>query len=101
MENGDRYEGEWKEGRKYGSGIYYFQNGDVYEGYFIDGQRNGKGIYIWVDKSCYNGDWEKDRMHGKGVYYPKEENGPFLAGYFENDEFVRAEEENPEESIKN
>ena len=93
MENGDRYEGEWKEGKKYGSGIYCFQNGDVYEGYFIDGQRNGKGIYMWNDKSSYNGEWELDRMHGKGIYYPKDENAQPLMGYFENDEFLRDDEE--------
>jgi hypothetical protein len=31
-ENGDRYDGEWKNNKKHGTGVYKFSNGDVYEG---------------------------------------------------------------------
>lgn len=34
MKSGDRYEGEWSEGRKNGKGTYIFANGDVYKGCF-------------------------------------------------------------------
>ena len=30
--NGDKYEGFWKHGKKEGKGIYYYNNGDKYEG---------------------------------------------------------------------
>ena len=30
--NGDRYQGEFKEGEKSGKGVYYYVNGDRYEG---------------------------------------------------------------------
>jgi hypothetical protein len=30
--NKDRYEGEWSQGHKEGSGKYYFVDGSVYEG---------------------------------------------------------------------
>jgi hypothetical protein len=32
MATGDKYEGEWAQGKKNGSGLYIFANGDVYEG---------------------------------------------------------------------
>jgi len=35
MATGDRYEGEWLNGRKNGIGIYTFANNDTYEGYFV------------------------------------------------------------------
>ena len=36
VNNGDRYEGEWK------NDIEYFQNGDIYEGEHRNGQPEGK-----------------------------------------------------------
>ena len=31
-DNGDKYDGEWKNGKKEGKGIFYYNNGDKYEG---------------------------------------------------------------------
>ena len=42
MHNGDMYEGEWKDGEKWGRGSYYFLNKDIYEGYWKNGTRHGK-----------------------------------------------------------
>ena len=36
--NGNKYEGEWKNGIKHGKGIFYFKNGAKYEGIFICGK---------------------------------------------------------------
>jgi len=44
-ENGDIYEGEWKDDQKNGYGIYIHANGDVYEGEWRDGKRHGYGTY--------------------------------------------------------
>jgi hypothetical protein len=32
--NGDRYDGNWQNGRKNGYGVYYYHNNIVYEGNF-------------------------------------------------------------------
>ncbi len=41
---GDRYEGEWKEGRKEGKGVFYFaKSGNKYEGSYNNDARNGHG----------------------------------------------------------
>ena len=54
--NGNRYEGEWKNGLREGKGIYYFNDGDRYEGDFKNDKREGKGIFYYN-----NGQWKGDR----------------------------------------
>jgi len=41
--DGDRYEGEWKDGRMHGKGAYHYSNGDKYEGEWKEDKRHGKG----------------------------------------------------------
>ena len=36
FQNGDRYEGNWQEGKRKGQGTKYFANGDKYEGNWED-----------------------------------------------------------------
>ena len=45
--DGDRYEGEWRNGKYEGKGIYYWNDGDRYEGEFRNGKAEGKGIYYY------------------------------------------------------
>jgi len=44
--NGDRYDGDWKNGKKEGKGIYYYNNGNRYEGDWKNDLREGKGILL-------------------------------------------------------
>lgn len=39
----------------HGRGRFHFENGDQYEGYFKNGQREGQGIYTWADHSFHKG----------------------------------------------
>jgi len=41
--NRDEYEGEWKEGKMHGKGVYRYVNGNRYEGEYADDLFNGKG----------------------------------------------------------
>ena len=43
--DGERYEGDYVNGKREGKGIYYFKNGDKYEGDFKNGLKEGNGIY--------------------------------------------------------
>ncbi|MCX8000455.1 MAG: hypothetical protein N3A69_16130, partial [Leptospiraceae bacterium] len=45
--NGDKYEGEFKQGRFEGKGKYSFKAGDVYEGDFVQDKFSGKGKYTF------------------------------------------------------
>lgn len=41
--NGDKYDGNWKDGKKNGQGKMNFANGDEYEGLWKDDKMNGHG----------------------------------------------------------
>ena len=47
--NGDRYEGGWRNGKKEGKGIYYFNNGDRRMGDFCNGEPVGKHVTLTKD----------------------------------------------------
>lgn len=51
----DRFEGEWRDGKKNGQGVMYFNNGDSYEGEWKDGHKNGRGIYRFSNGDIYEG----------------------------------------------
>ena len=56
-----------------GEGIYIYASGDRYEGEYKNGKMHGKGTYIWGPntKSAgdkYIGDWIDDMMTGEGIY---------------------------------
>jgi hypothetical protein len=46
----NRYEGEFAEDLRTGSGKYIWPSGEVYEGEFVDGQAHGRGHFISKDK---------------------------------------------------
>ena len=59
--------------------------GNRYEGEFRDGKRNGKGVLLRADGARYEGDWKNDRMDGQGVFWRPDGNryeGSFAKGRF-------------------
>ena len=44
-----------------GKGIYYYNDGDRYEGDFKNGKREGKGIEYYNNGDRYEGDWKKGK----------------------------------------
>lgn len=64
--NGDKYEGNFKEGKFDGKGKYTFQAGDVYEGNFSQDKFSGTGKYTFANGDIYEGDFKNDLFHGKG-----------------------------------
>jgi hypothetical protein len=103
--NGDRYEGEFRNGLMHGWGVYTSTLGDRYEGRFENDIRNGPGILTTTsgerytgpfvngireglgsltqsDGSRYVGDFRNDMINGRGVmFYP---DGSKYAGDFMN-----------------
>ena len=88
--NGDRYEGEIKDGsfEKHGKGVLIFKDGSRYEGRWVNGKYNENGMYaskgngrvceeIWksgslqqtimtcADGTQYKAKWEKVKNGGK------------------------------------
>ena len=75
--NGDEYDGKFREDNKNGGGILKYSNGEKYEGEFEDDKKNGKGkIYIiignffFINGDIYDGQYKNDMRHGngKGIY---------------------------------
>ena len=48
------YNGETKENKRHGRGIYFYPNGDIYEGEWRKSQKNGHGAYIYSDGQRYS-----------------------------------------------
>ena len=59
--NGNKYEGEWKDGKKHGQGTYTWSNGDVYEGEWKDNNPNGQGTLTFPDGTTYEGEFKENK----------------------------------------
>ena len=71
-ENGDRYEGEYKNGKRHGQGVMEFQSGkhkgDVYKGGYSNGVKSGRGLFTWSSGNTYEGEYKDGEYHGHGVF---------------------------------
>ena len=48
-------------------GAYYYPNGDKYVGEYQNGKKNGKGICYFASGDTYEGDWKDNKMDGNGI----------------------------------
>jgi hypothetical protein len=90
------YEGEWKEDKMNGMGVYHYSNGDIYEGEFKNDMHHGNGKYYFTDGSKYDGDWKEHRMHGTGKYWDINNivwSGEFREGNFISKDQAKLKEE--------
>ena len=46
-----RYEGEWKNNKRDGTGVMTYASGDRYQGEFKDGIKHGQGVYVFANGS--------------------------------------------------
>ena len=63
---GDKYEGEIKNNKPNGKGIYYSITGEIKEGTFVDGHLNGKGKMTLNNGFFIEGDFIDDELDGNG-----------------------------------
>ena len=81
--NGQKYIGEFRDGKANGQGIYTWPNGQRYVGEFKDDKSHGQGIYTWPNGQKYVGEFKDDKADGQGTYtWP---NGQKYAGEFKDD----------------
>jgi hypothetical protein len=59
-----KYEGNRKNGMRWGSGKLIYQNGFIFEGEFKENMRHGRGVLTMNGISIYEGLWSMDRLHG-------------------------------------
>ena len=80
--NGDKYEGEIKNGIREGFGTYYYHNGDKYEGMWLKGKKNGTGTLYYKEGNLFVGQWKNSEKEGIGTLYLK--NGEKYYGEFKS-----------------
>lgn len=61
MQDGSKYEGSWRVGRRHGRGMMMYADGDVYEGDWVEDQRSGLGILRTACGDRFEGSWMHDR----------------------------------------
>ena len=67
--------------------IFIPNEGDKYEGYWKDGMLHGNGTYTWAVGHKYVGGWKNGKMHGNGTYTLP--NGEKYKGRWRDGEFIR------------
>ena len=66
--NGSCYTGEFRDNLRSGRGTMAFLNGNSYDGQWRDNERNGSGVYTWVTTGTrYDGEWRASKRHGRGI----------------------------------
>jgi MORN repeat len=61
------YIGTYQSGLKNGEGRKYYDNG-IYDGSWKNDKRCGLGIMWFNDGTFYMGEWNSDKFHGHGVF---------------------------------
>ena len=74
---GDIYIGNWKNCKRNGMGTMYIENVDVYEGGWKSGYKDRPGTYKWRDGEVDLSRYSSDYRVGEGVRYSEDKNRAF------------------------
>jgi len=87
--SGERYAGDWRDGKYHGIGTYTFPRGWRYVGEWWDGKYHGQGRYTLPSGEEYVGEWRDGKRNGQGTLYAA--NGSILeSGRWEGDRLVQS-----------
>jgi hypothetical protein len=75
------YRGGMKDGLYHGTGRFDYEDGSVYEGSFAEGVYEGQGAWVHPDGESYLGQHHQGRRHGVGRYTWR--NGDYYEGAFD------------------
>ncbi len=85
--NGEKYVGQFKDGKFDGQGTYTWAGGDKYVGQFKDGMRNGQGTHTFANGEKYVGQFKDHKYDGQGTLYAA--NGSIISsGIWADDKFI-------------
>ncbi len=81
----DYYIGEFKDDERNGNGKLVWKSGEVYEGEFVDGLRSGNGTNFYARGEKYEGQWINDKLNGFGKQtFARDSNGDSYIGEFKD-----------------
>ena len=66
------YQGEVRNDKRNGHGIFKYANGDVFDGMWLNDKKNGPGTHFFggiESGTFYKGQWENGKKHGVGVQH--------------------------------
>jgi hypothetical protein len=87
---GERYVGNFREGKPEGLGAHYFPYGNVYEGEFKNGLFEGQGRYTFANGDTYVGQHARGMAQGLGVATYTDGRPP-KEGLWRSHKFVKAQ----------
>ncbi len=83
-DNGNEYDGQWKNNKREGKGITRYASENVYIGMWKGGKRHGFGVFhISKSGDIYRGNWENGIKSGPGVY--EYADGELDVSFYSND----------------
>jgi len=80
--NGGMYDGDWKNGRMSGYGIYRYICGDEYTGDFRYNGFHGNGKLTFANGNYYDGEWKHGKFYRGNYYFTSGEICPVPDGRF-------------------
>ncbi len=83
--NGEVYVGEFKSWEMHGHGVYTMSDGDVFEGEFGNSDMV-KGTYKYANGDTYQGEFKDWQMNGQGTYTHAD--GTVQSGTWKNNQYV-------------
>ncbi len=84
--SGDKYVGQFRDGKMEGQGTLMSSDGAKYVGAFKNNMLNGQGVLVRPNGVKYVGEFKNNKIHGKGTLTSPE--GKELAGRFRDGEFI-------------
>ena len=92
---GDKYVGEYRDGKPHGQGTAMYANGNKYVGEFKDSKQHGQGTYFYLADNQwkggkYVGEFKDGKYHGQGIV-TYADGRLSQEGMWENNKFVRAQ----------
>ncbi len=86
-QNRERYQGEWKNGKRHGVGSFTYSNGDSFAGSWKNGAPHGKGVYVFQNGGKITGTWENGVLsEGEGQFFTSD--GSRFYGYWEQNQLT-------------
>jgi hypothetical protein len=66
--SGNKYVGEFKDGKRNGQGTFTFSDGEKYVGEFKDDKIDGQGTYTFANGNKYVGEHKDSKINGQGTF---------------------------------